>query len=193
MSSVTAASSCYARDPVSGREVGWIPMLRGRGAQIRDLVAVISRRQGGEENLAGVGVRVRSLAVVDETFLAAHSRHPEQAVAYYRDPEEWTRGELLSRGTGFLLGYLSEDPKKLPRLLKLAKAYRPFLEAEGLWLPASKEEALQQLVEHPLHRAAKDLQGRWIRGYHITIAQVLRSYGDGGIAHPLGAMPSGHE
>ena len=41
--------------------------------------------------------------------------------------------------------------------------------------------------------AAKDLQGRWIRGYHITIAQVLRSYGDGGIAHPLGAMPSGHE
>ena len=54
-------------------------------------------------------------------------------------------------------------------------------------------EALQQLVEHPLHRAAKDLQGRWIRGYHITIAQVLRSYGDGGIAHPLGAMLPGHE
>ncbi len=46
-------------------------------------------------------------------------------------------------------------------------------------------EALQQLVEHPQHRAAKDLQSRWIRGYHITVAQVLRSYGDGGIAHPL--------
>jgi quaternary ammonium compound-resistance protein SugE len=29
------------------------------------------------------------------------------------------------------------------------------------------------------------LQHRWLRGYHVTIAQVLRSYGDGGIAHPL--------
>ena len=59
-------------------------------------------------------------------------------------------------------------------------------------------EAMQYLVEHPQHRAAKDLQGRWIRGDHITIAQVLRSYGDGGIAHPLAhasgpASPAGQD
>lgn len=46
-------------------------------------------------------------------------------------------------------------------------------------------ESLQQLVEHPKHLAAKQLQGRWLQGYHVTIAQVLRSYGDGGVAHPL--------
>jgi len=53
--------------------------------------------------------------------------------------------------------------------------------------------SLQQLVDHPLHRAAKERQGRWIRGYHITIAQVLRSYGDGGIGHPLAGASPGHE
>jgi heme-degrading monooxygenase HmoA len=52
-------------------------------------------------------------------------------------------------------------------------------------------EALQQLIDHPLHLAAKQLQGRWLRGYQVTIAQVLRSYGDGGIAHPLASAPIG--
>ena len=51
-------------------------------------------------------------------------------------------------------------------------------------------EALRQLVEHPRHLAAKQLQGRWLRGYHVTIAQVLRSYGDGGVAHPLSSARS---
>ena len=62
---LTAASSCYSSDPVSGREVGWIPMLRSRGAVVHDLVAVVSRRQGGEEALSRVGVAVRSLVAGD--------------------------------------------------------------------------------------------------------------------------------
>lgn len=50
-------------------------------------------------------------------------------------------------------------------------------------------EALRQLIEHPTHLAAKQKQAKWINGYHIVIAQVIRSYGDGGIAHPLAAPP----
>jgi heme-degrading monooxygenase HmoA len=46
-------------------------------------------------------------------------------------------------------------------------------------------EALQQLIEHPQHQAAKQRQQRWLGGYHVTIAQVLDSYGDGRIGHPL--------
>lgn len=49
-------------------------------------------------------------------------------------------------------------------------------------------EALQQLVQHPAHIAAKQKQAQWISGYHIVIAQVIRSYGDGGIRHPLSAV-----
>ena len=46
-------------------------------------------------------------------------------------------------------------------------------------------DALRQLIEHPAHISAKQQQARWLNGYQIVIAQVIRSYGDGGIAHPL--------
>jgi len=46
-------------------------------------------------------------------------------------------------------------------------------------------EALQQLMDHPVHREAKARQARWLKGYHVVVTQVLRSHGDGGIAHPL--------
>lgn len=46
-------------------------------------------------------------------------------------------------------------------------------------------EDLQLLIEHPAHQAAKRQHGQWLDGYQVTIAQVLNSYGDGGIAHPL--------
>lgn len=48
-------------------------------------------------------------------------------------------------------------------------------------------EALQQLMDHPVHREAKARQARWLKGYHVVAAQVLRSHGDGGIPHPLAA------
>lgn len=48
-------------------------------------------------------------------------------------------------------------------------------------------EALQQLMSHPAHREAKAAQGRWLKGYQVVIAQVMHSYGDGGIGHPLAA------
>jgi heme-degrading monooxygenase HmoA len=53
-------------------------------------------------------------------------------------------------------------------------------------------EALQELMQHPTHLEAKQRQAEWINGYHIVIAQVLRSYGDAGIPHPLAprAAPS---
>ena len=46
-------------------------------------------------------------------------------------------------------------------------------------------DALQALVKHPSHIAAKMQQGKWLQGYHVVIAQVLRSYGDGYVDHPL--------
>ena len=52
-------------------------------------------------------------------------------------------------------------------------------------------EALQRLVDHPAHRQAKRQQAQWLAGYQVTIAQVLETYGDGGIAHPLAPVPGG--
>jgi len=46
-------------------------------------------------------------------------------------------------------------------------------------------EALQALMEHPSHIQAKQRQSRWLNGYQVVIAQVIGTYGDGGISHPL--------
>ncbi|RYF82384.1 MAG: antibiotic biosynthesis monooxygenase [Comamonadaceae bacterium] len=48
--------------------------------------------------------------------------------------------------------------------------------------------ALEALMQHPAHVAAKQQQARWLRGYHVVIAQVIQAHGDGGIAHPLLAL-----
>jgi heme-degrading monooxygenase HmoA len=52
-------------------------------------------------------------------------------------------------------------------------------------------DALRQLIEHPAHLQAKQRQAQWLNGYQVTIAQVLKSYGDGGILHPLAATQVG--
>ena len=40
-------------------------------------------------------------------------------------------------------------------------------------------EALQALITHPTHLEAKSKQARWLNGYQVVIAQVIRAYGDG--------------
>jgi len=49
--------------------------------------------------------------------------------------------------------------------------------------------SLQALMKHPAHAAAKQRQQQWLAGYQVVIAQVVSSYGDGGIPHPLGGRP----
>ena len=49
-------------------------------------------------------------------------------------------------------------------------------------------DALQALMTHPEHIRAKQLQARWLKGYQVVIAQVVRSYGDKGIPHPLASV-----
>lgn len=40
-------------------------------------------------------------------------------------------------------------------------------------------DALEQLIRHPEHLRAKAGQARWLEGYRVEIAQVLRRYGEG--------------
>ena len=47
----------------------------------------------------------------------------------------------------------------------------------------STEEALRAFSANPHHLEAKRQYQAWYRGYHIVVAQVLHSYGDGAFAH----------
>lgn len=48
-------------------------------------------------------------------------------------------------------------------------------------------EGLQELIAHPGHIEAKQRQSQWLDGYHVVIAEVIGSYGDGKLPHPLAA------
>lgn len=52
----------------------------------------------------------------------------------------------------------------------------------------SSMEGLRQLMQHPKHLEAKAKQSNWLDGYQVVISQVLRSYGDGSIAHPAACI-----
>ena len=49
-------------------------------------------------------------------------------------------------------------------------------------------ESLQALMSHPAHIAAKQRQQQWLAGYQVVIAEVIGSYGDDGITHPLAGV-----
>jgi len=55
------------------------------------------------------------------------------------------------------------------------------------------QTGMQELMRFPRHLEAKANQSSWLAGYQVVISQVLRSYGDGTIAHPaadfVGELP----
>jgi heme-degrading monooxygenase HmoA len=71
-------------------------------------------------------------------------------------------------------GYLGEEAWENPATGLISNVY--------YW---ETMDALRTLVDHPVHLEAKRQQARWLQGYQVVIAQVVASYGDGGIAHPL--------
>lgn len=71
-------------------------------------------------------------------------------------------------------GYLGEEAWENPSLGLISNVY--------YW---DSMEALQVLMKHPSHLEAKRRHAEWLKGYHVVIAQVLGSYGDRGIVHPL--------
>ncbi len=44
-------------------------------------------------------------------------------------------------------------------------------------------DTLQAFSTHPVHQEAKRQYARWYAGYHVVVAEVIRSYGDGAFAH----------
>ena len=90
------------------------------------------------------------------------------------DDEFHQRDERIAEIARSIPGYLGEEAWENPSSGLISTVY--------YW---ETLEALQRLIDHPQHVAAKERQGRWLAGYHVTIAQVLRTYGDGRIGHPL--------
>jgi heme-degrading monooxygenase HmoA len=44
-------------------------------------------------------------------------------------------------------------------------------------------ESLKQFATHPKHVEAQREYKRWYKGFHIVVAEVIKSYGDGALTH----------
>ncbi|MCX6709132.1 MAG: orotidine 5'-phosphate decarboxylase [Candidatus Woesearchaeota archaeon] len=136
---ITEGSSCYHKE-ADGRETGWIPMLRNLGVDTTDLVAVVTRYQNGEQNLANVGVKVHPMVGIDEEFLREHSQNPE-AVRYFRDPEKWGKNFLRKRGAKMFARFFDPSGGKQDRAKRFVERYGKHL------VDVNKFNALDEVVK----------------------------------------------
>ena len=70
-------------------------------------------------------------------------------------------------------GYLGEEAWENAETGRFANVY--------YW---ESMKALQALMQHPKHLEAKAAQAKWLNGYQVIIAEVLRAYSDEKFAHP---------
>jgi heme-degrading monooxygenase HmoA len=96
------------------------------------------------------------------------------------DDEFYRLDALIAEAARATPGYLGEEAWENPATGQFSNVY--------YW---ASLEALQALMRNPVHLQAKRDQARWLDGYQIVIAQVLRSYGDGRLPHVLASSASG--
>jgi hypothetical protein len=72
---ITEGSSIYRE--IDGIKKGWIPMLKNQDVEVKDLVSVVDRMQGGPQNLEAQRVKAHSFIKINEKFLRKYSKFPE--------------------------------------------------------------------------------------------------------------------
>jgi len=90
------------------------------------------------------------------------------------DEEFHALDNVIAEAARALPGYLGEEAWENATTGLVSNVY--------YW--ASLED-LQRLVQHPRHLEAKAGQDKWLAGYRIVIAEVVRVYGDSRLDHLL--------
>jgi len=128
---MTEGSSCYS--VLDSQEVGWVPALRRKGAVVQDLVTVVSRLEGGEELLAGIGVGTYAVVKIDENFLRAFSpeKHLERNLDYMADPELWGDEYIRMNGATPFIELFNPEGGKIDRARKFKERYLSVLSENG--------------------------------------------------------------
>lgn len=101
----------------------------------------------------------RSPAIYTSTFIFAKKQF---------DIEFHRLDQIIAEAARAIPGYLGEESWEDTARGLTSNVY--------YW---SSLDALDTLIRHPVHQQAKAAQSRWLDGYRVVIAQVLRQYGEG--------------
>nr|WP_241021653.1 antibiotic biosynthesis monooxygenase [Burkholderia sp. Ac-20353] len=118
-----------------------------------------------------------------------------------RSPDRSKESPVYSSTFIFKAGQYDDEFHRLDQQIAEAARAIPGYLGEETWENAGtgliqniyyweSEEALTQLIRHPSHLDAKSKQARWLDGYRVVIAKVIREYGDGGLARQNPGQPA---
>ncbi|MFM9836238.1 MAG: antibiotic biosynthesis monooxygenase family protein [Methylophilaceae bacterium] len=89
------------------------------------------------------------------------------------DEEFYILDKVISEVAKQATGYLGEESWENSETGRIANVY--------YW---ESMDALQTLMQHPKHLEAKSKQAKWLNGYQVVIAEVIRTYSDEKFFHP---------
>ena len=104
-------------------------MLRRTGIRVNNLVAVVDRLQGARQMLQEQRVDLHTKVEIDDDFLREHSKYPERALEYSKDPTAWSENYLRQNGALALVQTFDPNGGKLPRAKAFLERYQKVLEA----------------------------------------------------------------
>ncbi len=151
---LTKGSSVADTDEMSGRRVGWAPMLRDLDCIIEHVIAVVDRQQGAGENLGRDGLLAHAAVVIDREFLSRNAKDGETAAAYVENERGWTESYLQKNGIDVLVPYFKPGNPKLDRGIKFLGEYDGFLKKEGL------DEGLEMAVKDRYEKPLREIVNR---------------------------------
>ena len=128
---------------------GWVVDIRKRGGVMSDLFSVVSRLQGGEENVESVGVTPHVFVEIDKEFLSVFSRFPERACSYLESPTDWVKNYIQQEGVDAFVPFFDPEQGKPERANKFITLYAPVLKASGAM--AVLKQSVSELYGVSLH------------------------------------------
>ena len=147
---ITEGSSIYACK--DGHETGWLPGIRNVSTypeEVKGLIAVVDRLQGGKEMLRDQGVGLTSCVQIDELFLWNFSTNQHRALAYHSDPTAWSEEYLKKHGAVAFAGVFDPNGGNLKRAGNFMDRYESVLRDAGKL--QELETVVQEIYKQPIN------------------------------------------
>ena len=144
--------------PVKGD--GWIPMQRRAGIEVNRMLNVVTRLQGGEENLLQAKVDAFSFVAINPGFITKANKADlltgekiDISLDYMQNPEFWSKEYIRNNGVDAFVKFFDPDGGKTDRAGKFVDTYNQVLEESG------RIQELEEAVQKEYGRSLKGIIG----------------------------------
>lgn len=139
----TSGSSTYDHNSNSG----WVPTIRAAGGKISKSLVVVNRNQDAREKLSAANVELEELVLIDKRFLKNVSKDINRSLAYFQDPEEWSKNYIKNNSITHLAKFFDPNSESRVRAIRFLQNYEKELNGSK-WNELNKQ--VQELYKTQL-------------------------------------------